>query len=107
MASYKAFLANPRAQNDGGTYFSAFSSKEAVLSPPLDSTNLVITGMNLAAMLGDKPSLWKASATSTVRPMPPGSELSRLDSSECGSDSAGAAYIKPLMPGTADDTFVK
>ena len=31
-------------------YFSAFSNRDAVLGPPLDSTNLVITGRNLPAI---------------------------------------------------------
>jgi hypothetical protein len=38
-------------------YFNAFSNNEAVLSPPLASTNLVITGRNFPAISGDRPSL--------------------------------------------------
>jgi hypothetical protein len=73
-------------------YFSAFSSKDAVLAPPLDSTNLVITGTNLPAISGD-------------RPMPPGRALSSLDSSEL-SVKAGADFRRPFIPGTAADTLL-
>jgi hypothetical protein len=66
-------------------YFSAFPNKDAVLAPPLDSTNLVITGTNLPAISGDRPSLWNASATSAI---------------------AGAAFNRPFIPGTAADTLL-
>src|ERR1700732_567321 len=72
--------------------------------PPLDSTNFVITGTNLPAISRDSPNWWKASATSAVRPVFPGRELSRVDSSEC-SAGAGAALSRPFMPGTAADTL--
>src|SRR5262249_31787566 len=87
-----------------GDYFRAFSSKDAVLDPPRDSTNLVITGRNLPAISGDRPSLWKASAVSAIRPMFPGRLLSRLERAEF-SDGAGAAFSRLLMFGTADDTL--
>src|SRR4029077_12786663 len=60
---------------------------------------------NLPAISGDRPSLWNASPTWAVRPIPPGREFSRLDSSEC-SAKAGAALSRPFMPGTADDSLL-
>src|SRR5579863_6841425 len=86
-------------------YFSAFSRSAAVLEPPLASTNLVITGTNLAAISGDRPSLWKASATSTVRPILPGKELSRPENSEFPV-TAGAALSRLCIPGTAEETLL-
>src|SRR5579862_2882725 len=88
----------------GRTYFRAFSSNDAVLDPPRDSTYLVITGRNLPAISGERPSLWKASAVSAMRPMFPGRAPSRLESGEL-SDATGAALSRLLILGTADDTL--
>src|SRR5580704_16158344 len=105
LAQYRRQSIKMSWNNRTQLYFSAFPNKDAVLAPPLDSTNLVITGTNLPAISGDRPSLWNASATSAMRPMPPGRELSRLESSEL-SVNAGAAFNRPFIPGTAADTLL-
>src|ERR1700693_3828947 len=106
LAQYRRQSIKLSWNNRTQLYFSAFSNKDAVLAPPLDSTNLVITDTNLPAISGDRPSLWNASATSAMRPMPPGRELSRLESSEL-SVKAGGAFNRPFIPGTAADTLLE
>src|ERR1700674_3958845 len=59
-------------------------------------------------MSGERPNFWKDAATEARPFAPPGREPARPESPESPPDEVeGAAFSRPLMPGTAAATLLK